>query len=134
MSFYKILQLPYGLRPDSPYREEPKEYFGNRLVEFSPVFNRDGYYYDRKTKVAWYEVEGRAFIGSSDYFLYELQCLEAMERPFLQEEVDAVKILARNKRLPKALARRYQSWCEANECRNIGRNSRLCTMKSLKGI
>lgn len=60
-----------------------------------PVFNRDGWYYDRLSRSAWYEFGGRAYrCPNSDDFLFELRSLCASERPLPAAAMSAIEVLA----------------------------------------
>jgi hypothetical protein len=67
-----------------------------------PVFNRPGWYYDRHTKIAWYEFEGQAWKCSRlDDFLY---CMSlAHHRPLANRERTAIKTLIDMNRCPAEL-------------------------------
>ena len=39
----------------------------------SPVFNRDGFYYNRIARRCWHEWQGTAWLGEESMFLYELK-------------------------------------------------------------
>lgn len=52
----------------------------NRLPRIQPIIKRDGYYYDRKQKMEWYEYKGNAFVthgGHGAQFRYELKLANA---------------------------------------------------------
>lgn len=67
-----------------------------------PVFNRNGQYYDTKTKKCWFEVDGDAWdITKDNIFLYELSLLN--HRPLRDEERKAIKTLVMHKLAPKQL-------------------------------
>lgn len=42
-----------------------------------PIFNRDGWYYNRKTKLEWYEYKGEAFLIKHQMFSYTLSTFNA---------------------------------------------------------
>ncbi len=60
------------------YSDHPSGREENDLKEIPPILHRDGWYYNRRTKLEWYEYRGQAFLprGSGD-FLYELGLLNA---------------------------------------------------------
>lgn len=62
MSRYKVLRCDFWMRWDDEddFREEMPE-----MREITPVFNRNGQYYDRLTKSWWFEVNGKAFTDDS---------------------------------------------------------------------
>jgi hypothetical protein len=60
---------------DSPFIYE-KDYWAECVKEsdrITPIFNKDGYFYDRYDKKAWIEVNGEAWrYGDKDGFLFKL--------------------------------------------------------------
>ncbi len=74
----------------------------NDQVAMTPIFNRDGWYYNRRTKLEWYEYRGQAFITRSQKsFVYELAVLNA--KILTTREVLAYKEVM-NLRPPRDLA------------------------------
>lgn len=59
MSRYKVLRLQYWM--ETVDFEDFDRDMLSRYPEIPPVFQRDGYYFDRKEKVCWFEVEGKAY-------------------------------------------------------------------------
>ena len=64
---YKVLDLP------KPYLHDSNGCCLNSKPETSPVFNRDGWYYDRLKKISWLEIDSKAYIERTDYFVYSLK-------------------------------------------------------------
>lgn len=68
-SRYKVLRV----RP--PMFDDTKE-FDDCYLRISPIFNRDGYYFDRKLDLTWIEYKGLAWNTSDkSYFLHTLDQL-----------------------------------------------------------
>ena len=62
-----------------------------RMEQIEPVFNRDGFYYDRLNNSAWHEWKGTAWKGDVEDFKYRLgQCNARILEP---DEVEAIKAL-----------------------------------------
>jgi hypothetical protein len=54
----------------------------NNLKNIEPIMRRDGWYFNRRTKLEWYEYKGLAFIiprnsNSGSMFLYNIELLNA---------------------------------------------------------
>lgn len=67
------------------------------LIQIDPVFYRDGWYYDRRLRMSWYEWRGTAWTertegALSKQFLYELS--EHSARILEPDEIAAIKTLA----------------------------------------
>jgi hypothetical protein len=136
---YKVLQIPNFFKTLDLYNYEEKSYRElvqeelPRYVEITPVFNRDGWYYDRIAKIAWYEYNGMAWINDrTDDFLYELQCLNA--RWLNKDEVKAIKTLIVYGSCPKSLYEIMYQHELNTQHRNICRNSRCYAEKFWKEI
>jgi hypothetical protein len=78
-----------------------EEYFLDcSMKEIEPVFNRNGRYYDRLNKKAWYEWNGKAFLENRiDDFIYEFNNLSV--RILSKEEFSAFKLLRKSRFLTK---------------------------------
>jgi hypothetical protein len=130
MARYKMLPAPRWLEWCAEYHggidDETKH-----LKEIEPVFNRQGWFYDRQTKLAWYESYGRAWLcDRNDDFLY---CLKnAMHRPLLKKERQAIKTLMQNKLCPLALKQLYWTDTEVHDLRETYRGARMYTLRALK--
>lgn len=90
---YKVLSLPSWAKP----RKDPmfERSFLTNVEHFkamAPVFNRDGHYYDRFTKCAWIERDGKAWVASASSFEWDLKYNDG--EPRLESRVyDAIKVL-----------------------------------------
>lgn len=110
------------------YWDNPQEYFGD-LEEFQPVFSRDGFYYCRKSKQAWYEFAGRAFKANRvDDFVYQLKIEN--HRPLLPCEQQAIRTLMQGHRCPTNLKELFYTDRSWHDLRSVYMKSRLYTMKS----
>jgi len=76
---------------------------GNRFPEIQPIINRDGWYYDRRRHLEWFEYRGQAFSISKDgaQFRYELQLANAHR--LTQREREAYREVLRLGTAPKAV-------------------------------
>ena len=63
----------------------------DKFEQIEPVFNRDGWYYDRLANHSWYEWKGTAWKAEVDQFKYELGQHDA--RILEPAEVKAIKTL-----------------------------------------
>lgn len=67
------------------------------LVRIDPIFNRDGYYYDRYTKEAFFEFKGEAYLMKKyheyDYFLDDLAFAEAKNKRLDKKISRAIAVL-----------------------------------------
>ncbi len=123
----KILECPIH----DYFRDDPTDYFGER-PEIPPVFNRDGYYYDRIRKLCWIECNGRAWLYDAGSFLYELKCLTALERPFTQSEISSIRNLLHRCTRKDRIHKKYFAWQEAEQIRQTYRESRKYCMIDLR--
>ena len=71
------------------------------MVPCKPVYNRDGQYFDTKTKRCWFEVDGDAFLHDKNSFIFSLRVLN--HRPLRQTERDAINVLLNNRLAPNSL-------------------------------
>ena len=70
--------------------------------EISPVFNRNGRYFDREKKIVWQEYNGRAFLENRiDDFVYELNLLTV--KLLDKDELAAFRFLRKSRLLPKSM-------------------------------
>ena len=91
---YKVLPNKLGPRMEFLYDDAEKGFVEEGVwTQIDPIFNRDGWYYDRKTKRSWYEFKGRAFTKdhTERQFLYELNMLD--HEILSEEEVRAIETL-----------------------------------------
>lgn len=93
----KVLPLPGSIAGlirlfDGDITDE--ELFGKDCVQIPAVVGRAGWYFDRMSRLSWYElVDGRAFLADAKQFLYELGTSRRDERPLTQQERDAIRTL-----------------------------------------
>lgn len=91
----KVLKLEY-------WQSRPELFCGDDLKSIEPVFNRNGYYFDTRTKQCWFEVDGDAFdMGSPGQFIFELKVQN--HRPLTSKERNAISVLISNKLASKKL-------------------------------
>lgn len=108
MKHVKVLEVEEFLisNEDDPWRDELKEDYikSCRFVNVEPVFNRPGYYYDRKKKFAWYEDnEGNAYTTDdlNKHFIEQLRLLNV--RILSKKETDAIWLLMKSRLCPDEL-------------------------------
>jgi len=81
--------------------EELETYF----LEIKPKFNREGVYYNRYEDIAWVELQGRAWLIKSSYFLYDLKMYN--HKPLTNKSAEAIRTLInagiKNKELKELL-------------------------------
>lgn len=101
------------------------------LVEIKPIVGKEGWYYDRELKTAWFEYGDRAFVDSApDMFIYELS-LEN-HRPLSQAERDAILLLMRSKIADRKLRDLYYLDEQWRQLRDAVRESAFYTYKFFK--
>lgn len=104
MANFKVLPLPaFVERTGSNHKffTDSMEEMG--YIPMKPIFNRDGWYYDRKKKFAWFEFDGRAWDGKhcTWMFLNEMQQLDT--KVLSRAERNAIETLIAYKTCPKQL-------------------------------
>ena len=81
--------------------EELETYF----LEIKPKFNREGVYYNRYEDIAWVELQRRAWLIKSSYFLYDLYLY--IHKPLMYKSAEAIRTLInagiKNKELKELL-------------------------------
>lgn len=120
MSRYKRLNAPafFSYADNNPYSLKRE---GFQQIE--PVFNRNGWYYDRTTKESWYEFGGKAWASESGQFLYELALLNT---PWLKdEEIESIKTLKLYGNCPRVLLEMLWRHQDNVDLRNLRRDYKL---------
>jgi hypothetical protein len=93
---------------DSPYGRQE-----NDLKEIAPILHRDGWYYNRRTKLEWYEYRGQAFLPRDNkQFVYELGLLNA--KVLTARELRAYKELL-NLKPPKPMRDQINKLLQVNK-------------------
>lgn len=87
------------------------------IQKIEPTFNRNGYYYDRKTKLTWIEIDGEAFKYDTEMFLYEFKL--ANHKQLTQNERNAIKTLIKYGSCPQKLKEMYFTDSEIIHLREI---------------
>lgn len=97
--------------------------------QIDPVFNSEGWYYDRGRDACWHEWSGTAWEGNVDDFKYELSQLEA--RILEPAEVKAIRTLMVYGSCPREL--QDLLWHHSNKVmlRNTIRNTTMWARKHL---
>jgi hypothetical protein len=72
---YKVLPLDFPFTCD-------RGFWDNDCVgeQITPRFNRDGRYWDRKTKEEWVEIDGEAWLLDGEMFMFDLDRSENERR------------------------------------------------------
>jgi hypothetical protein len=107
----------YRLVPGSPQNEMLQQELGKHHTEITPTFNREGFYLQGGN--CWFEVNGKAYIGDKNQFLYKLQTLNDNEKG--TEVYRALKALQRVAKLTKEQAEfcdRYKLILDTRKRRN----------------
>jgi hypothetical protein len=107
------------------------EYYDITLIH--PMFNRDGYYYDRHKKFCWFEVNGKAYHNKdlADSFCYQMNngqeeyILPAGEARAMQ----TVLHTTRDHAVKKVLQARLRKHNDAVELRDTGRRATIGRMR-----
>ena len=126
-NYLKILSVPNWVR----YHEDINEASPD-LSETSPVFNRNGYYYDRKLGKTWIEFDHKAWdYSTAEAFDSDLKYLDPeMETGLYQ---DLLSIRKRYRISFKNLEHKFCKEYRTRELRDIGRDASLTCLKGLKG-
>jgi hypothetical protein len=109
---YKILPLDnwmiYG-------QEEDEHEMFIRSVgkenQIEPIFNRNGFYFDRFKKFYWFEVNGTAWKYSRDAkgtFNYKMNVVNLSERVYREKVMNAIKLLIKEGIADKNLIAKYK--------------------------
>lgn len=122
----KVLPLNY------PFTCE-KEWWEDCLLDkdkISPIFSRNGFYYCRKNKVAWLEIDSEAWLYSAKTFLHELKI---KSHTCLSERAqEAIEILMRERICPKTLIELYYLDKHVKELKETYLSAQLYSRKILK--
>ena len=86
-------------------RHYPIEELETYFLEIKPKFNREGVYYNRYEDIAWVELQGKAWLIKSSYFLYDLKMYN--HKPLTNKSAEAIRTLInagiKNKELKELL-------------------------------
>ena len=126
MSLYKVLSLPafLGVEDYENFHMFNDEWIETKK-EIEPIFNRYGYYLDRKKNICWAETRfGCWIIGNRADFICELDFQAADEYLLHRDVISAYKILFRHKKLPKELLMKWWMHDHAMDLRETFRTSR----------
>jgi hypothetical protein len=92
MSRYKILSEPKWCKCVKNIKKIlNSNYEIDYLEKCDRIFNRDGWYFDRKYKKSWIETDGKAYSVPIHDFLYELELLN--HKRLNDVELKAIEIL-----------------------------------------
>lgn len=77
--------------------DNEEDFSESDLKQIEPILHRDGWYFNRRTKLEWYEYKGKAFLPRSAnggaQFLYNLKLLNS--QVLTAREVEAYKEMLR---------------------------------------
>ncbi len=123
----KVLPLPTYFRNITVSRIR-KEF---RLEEIPPVFKRNGWYYDREKKTAWYECLGRGWTDrmTTEMFIHVFKTVSA--RHFEPAEISAIQTLLVYGGCPKELLEELHYFRHRMELRNTRREGKMAVRRIL---
>jgi hypothetical protein len=102
--------------------EDGLEWAGDGLVPTTPTFNRDGWYYDRKRKLEWFEYRGQAFRLTKNVTMFQY-CVSLAEAKVLSgREVQAYREVLRlrpPKHIRKSIENMLRTDAEIKNLREI---------------
>jgi hypothetical protein len=104
--------------------------FSKSFTQIEPVFNKDGFYFDRKKSFVWYEWRGTAWTNNKlkDRFKFEFDA--ANHVPMSNETFNAIKIVLRYNR-NKELLDLYVKEDFRRMLKNVTRNSYISRIEML---
>ena len=102
----------------------------DKLEPIVPVFNRNGYYYNRKLDVCWFEVDGKAYIVEKDMFLYDLEGLNISN--LNHKQVAALQAICDQDLATKEQRHMLHRYVAMMMSRNTYRNSRMYLHRIIK--
>jgi hypothetical protein len=134
MKKIKVLPLDHPFKYD--FLDEIQWYepdFFKRHKKIAPIFNRNGFYYDRVSKQCWMEIDGIAFEYPAGDFIYRLKMLN--HRKLSDTEFKSLKLLIRNRVITdKKIVRMFWDEIHERDCHNAYWESALATRRTLKEI
>lgn len=99
-----------------------------------PVFNRNGYYYDRISKKTWLEINGEAWLYSSkEHFLYDL-CTNEGNNRISSEAFDAIGLLIEQGLADKKLKKIYYTEKDTRLLLETSRSAKIAGLRARKRI
>lgn len=98
-------------------------------AEIPPVFGKPGFYFDRKEKKLWFEVNGRAFDCSKNLRDFKWQLKQMNHRPLTEKEFLAIRTLRCYGSCPNELSELYFRDFHWREIRDIRRGASKYTYK-----
>jgi hypothetical protein len=99
LSFYK-----WDAGHTKSLKEYITEYHGTTPTFIDPIFNRNGYYQNRKTGFTWIEVDGLAYTYKSHKSMFDYQLETLNQKVHSTREIAAMRELVKlNSLSPKAM-------------------------------
>lgn len=120
----KILKLDRWMQVDTQDMDH--------YPECELVFNRDGQYYDTRTKKCWFEFNGTAREISRESFLFTLKLLN--HRPLRNAELAAIEVLVQHKLANKMLRDLLQTDSFVRELKQTSQKAVLYRNRFLKRL
>lgn len=105
----------------------------DQYTQCKPIFNRNGQYYDTKTKKCWFELDGDAWnLTNDNTFMFSLQLLN--HRPLRDIERDAIETLIKHKLAPKQLRELLELDTTDREIRKTSQQARIFRNRFIKRV
>lgn len=128
---YKRLDCPIIETDFLPFEEINKHLLINPI---EPVFNRDGFYYDRLDKRCWIEYKDKAYqYGDPEDFLYSIRVVY-LNKLMSKECMKSIKLLISEGLAPRELKQKYQDQCDYEEIRNSYRMAKKGAIRFRKKL
>jgi len=116
----KVLSVPWWVS----HHPDDLTYASPDLLKTTPVLNRNGYYYDRKSGKTWIEFDNKAWDYSTpEAFKSDLNHIDPEMETGLYE--DLLSIVEKYKISFKNLHNRFWNEYRTRELRDIGRSARM---------
>lgn len=126
---YKKLGLRFPFTLDKDFWEECVEE-SNRI---NPVFNSNGFYYDRLTQKVWLEINGEAwYYNNKAHFLYDLNLETAKQNRLHKDVINAIEILQKYRFVSKRQSDLLHWEYNVQMIRKVHLDSRLHAISILK--
>ncbi len=135
----KVLNRRYKVLPLPNYGKQWRKNYLEKSEKITPVFNRNGFYLDRETKLTWVEIDGEAWIYlQENHFLYSISHNKSNNRMH-PDAFDAMKVIVDLGYVDKKMlnTKAYQLYgieCQLRTLRNITISSKLSARRIMKDI
>ena len=103
-----------------------------QLKQIEPIFYRDGWYYNRYTKLVWYELWGTAWLAGEDGVDDFLKSLASLgSRTLTTAEIAAIRVLQVYRNCPEELLHQLYNHDHINYIRNLVLDMRRNGLRAL---